>query len=179
MKSWTEFYQKRVRNKAYEQYVSNRYQPFLNLLKQEKGTIVEAGCGTGIITKLIFSQENLHEMYDQSIGMLKISKEMLPQVKQQKFDIRNGYNKLVDCIFSHGVLEHFNPEEIKKIVHNQLKVAKKVFHYVPTSKYNYKSFGDELLMSTKEWKELVKPTRTLEFNNGYDLVMEWSQNGTT
>lgn len=66
-----------------------------------------------------------------------------------------------DCCFSQGFFEHFNDEEIKKIINEQLKVAKVVIFSVPSNFYPSQDFGDERLLSLDEWKKILK-----DFNVG-------------
>jgi hypothetical protein len=76
-------------------------------------------------------------------------------------------------IFSHGVLEHFKDEQIKYIIRRQKQEAQRVIHYVPTNKYVKQSFGDERLMSAKEWIKRFSPTNFKTFNSGFDLILEF------
>lgn len=75
-------------------------------------------------------------------------------------------------VVTHGVLEHFQDTDIQQIVQtydneNVLFQA----HYVPTSKYEAPSYGDERLMSVESWIQLVQPDYYIVDNEGLDLYM--------
>lgn len=75
-------------------------------------------------------------------------------------------------VITHGVLEHFSDENIVKIIstYNNDNVLFQA-HYVPTDKYEKKSFGDERLLSVESWISLVAPDYYIIDNGGRDLYM--------
>ena len=178
MNNWLNFYKNKL-TERYLQSLEKRYTPFITLLKKEikKGyKIAEFGCGISNITKLIIDsyKECTYWVTDKDSDMLKLSElNIKKKIKYILFDILNQFDKKFDIIHSHGVLEHLSPNNIKKAINNQLKICSNLIHYVPSSKYNYKSFGDELLLSKQEWRALVNPTEIIEFNKGYDLILVW------
>jgi trans-aconitate methyltransferase len=161
--------------KNYEDYFNNRYAPFLNMIRnyiKDGNKFLEAGCGTGLVTKLVKQQNKDFKGIDINTEMLKLSLSR-GLGKLEKADIRTfNTTTLYDVTYSHGVLEHLSIEDIKKTINNQMKYSKRILHYVPTSKYSSKSYGDEKLLSIEEWVRIVKPTKTISFNNGYDLILE-------
>jgi len=179
---WGYFYKNKI-NDNYLKSLSNRYNPFISYILEEikkDDIILETGLGMGNITKLLIRKNNQANYIgiDNNMDMLKISEINLLQEKKillQKYDIRKKYINRVDLIHSHGVLEHLNINDIKKTIDNQLKVCNTLIHYVPTNGYNYKSYGDELLISSKEWVSICKPTNILTFNNDKDLILIWKK----
>ena len=67
---------------------------------------------------------------------------------------------------SHGVLEHFNDDDIKMICEN----CPHSIHYVPLDKYVTPSFGDERLLPYEHWLEVATPITWMLFNNDHDLM---------
>lgn len=178
MNTWLGFYQNKL-NKNYLSNLEDKYTFFISLLKTEmegKQTIAEFGCGISNITKLIMNNNSEFSVIDNNTNMLKLSRSNLNKnINYILLDITKRYNKNFDLIHSHGVLEHLSINNIKKSIGNQLKISNNLFHYVPSNKYNYKSFGDELLLSKEQWKGLVNPDEIIEFNNGYDLILKWRE----
>jgi len=178
---WNDFYHNRL-GESYRKYVEQRYSPFINEIVREmvgKQVVVETGCGIGTITKILHKivREQDYLVLDNNREMLNLTVKNLGEIvglKVAQFDIQNKLDRKVDILHSHGVLEHLSIEGIKKCIANQLAICKTLIHYVPSSKYNYKSFGDELLLSANEWRGLVSPDRVIEFNNGYDLILKWN-----
>jgi len=171
MSNWSNFYKDRIKN-SYVNYVKYRYQPFIDILMSVNCfTFREEGCGVSTISKILkeFGVKNI-DMFDFDFDQVVLSQLNL------KSDIPHIGNILkkqdeVNCIFSHGVLEHFNDNDIVKILSRQKAESKCVIHYVPTNKYESQSFGDERLLDIEYWKKLVNPSKTITFNNEKDLIM--------
>jgi trans-aconitate methyltransferase len=156
-----------------------RYKPFLDyIVSQHPTTIAEMGCGAANITKLLVDKiDSQHFCLDADGDMLHLAERSISSnIKYTKGDIREfRTTQKFDVIHSHGVLEHLSDDDIKKTINNQLKMSNKLIHYVPSHKYEVKSFGDERLLTVDQWKKLHKPTNILEFNNGFDYILIWEQ----
>jgi sialic acid synthase SpsE len=134
-------------------------------------TICEEGCGVGTISSLLDIENK--ELFDIDDDMIKLTK-INTQGKIYKADIlKKVHSKKLDIIFSHGVLEHFDDNDIRTIISRQREQAKNVLHYVPTNKYKYKSFGTERLMSIERWGTLVRPNKIIQFNQDKDAILIW------
>lgn len=170
--NWYNFYEKRV-NSTYQRYFEFKYHPFLNTILEEKPRqIVETGCGIGSVSKFI-KQYNIDCFgFDIDRDIVKLANKNTNTDVFFKGDIFD--KELAEFVtasnntlaVSHGVLEHFNDNDIKKI----LKLYPYSVHYVPLKGYGKPSFGDERLLTQKEWLHLVKPKRYKVFNNGLDLM---------
>jgi 2-polyprenyl-3-methyl-5-hydroxy-6-metoxy-1,4-benzoquinol methylase len=176
---WFDFYKHRVNN-AYEEYFNKKYSVFLNYLKlhiKPNYNVLEIGCGTSLVTKYLYKNNINFKVIDNNRNMLELSSINLKNKKviNEIFDIRNQLKGKYDVIYSHGVLEHFNPNPLHQIIKNQLKVCKFLVHYVPSEKYQTPSFGDEMLLNKKGWKELANPDKIIGFNNDFDLILIWDR----
>lgn len=181
MKSWYEFYNQKC-NVKYYNYVHDKYNPFISKIIEEmhpRAKIAEFGCGMGNITKALMyvNQHANYTLIDNSNEMLDLAEQNLDTLNLniECWDILTPYPERFDLIHSHGVLEHFSDDEIKQIIENQLSICNKLIHYVPSSKYNYQSYGDERLLSKSYWRKNFKPTNIIEFNDGYDLILIWEK----
>lgn len=172
---WAKFYQSRVCNKSYECYFNDKYAPFLDILRASNGgNYLEVGCGTGLVTKLIHKANCHYTLLDKDMAMLRLAQmQGIKSATLKKGDIRSPISAEVDVVYSHGVLEHLSLVECKSIITNQLTKGKVLVHYVPTNKYKVPSFGDENLISKAQWEDTLKPTESLVFNHGKDLVLIW------
>lgn len=178
MNKWFEFYKSRIGNISYEQYFNQKYGLFLDYLSNHikvGDRVLEIGCGTSLVTKTIYRNNILFKVFDNNPKMLELSDINLKNKKITKklFDARNPLKERYDMIYSHGVLEHFTISEIREIIKNQLKVCSHLVHYVPSNKYEFPSFGDELLLPKEDWNKDFKPSKIIEFNKGYDLILIW------
>ena len=182
MSKWVEFYKDRM-NEVYYEHVCLKYKNFIDIIYDnidEDSIIVELGCGMGNITRVLIERNkfsnNSYKVLDIDKGMLHLCmqnfKKLNNIVKIHNMDIRKSY-LTGDIAHSHGVLEHFSDSNIKCIIENQLLNYKKIFHYVPSAKYEAPSFGDERLLTKKEWQNICNPDEIVEFNEGFDLVLIW------
>lgn len=188
---WYKFYQDR-QNMHYKKHIATRYEDFIHYIinsMPDKGKkpvhLHEAGCGAANVSLALYNELkgidiNFHiSMSDKCPDMLELAHENVPEGYKALIDMTKDTLPTADVIFSHGVLEHFNNEDIVKIVSKQLESASKVVHYVPSDKYKTPSFGDERLMSAEQWQEICNPTYIEEFNKGYDLILSWDLNKIT
>lgn len=156
--------------------------------------LVEMGCGIGTVSKLLINK--FPEMSDRRFistylltdvddNMLDLANKNLSgnllgdSVVYSKHDLTTGYipdeyllfSWAKDVVVTHGVLEHFNQSEIKEFINtldDNINVLAHI-HYVPTSDYVTKSYGDENLWAMSTWIKLVEPDIIMK--NGPDLYL--------
>lgn len=178
MSKWSDFYSSRMESETYLEYFSKKYSIFLQYLRYNmrfKKRVAELGCGTSLVTKLVWQPNIKFSVGDIDQDMLNLSKKQLGTlpVTISKCNLLKPLLGSFDLIYSHGVLEHFSNRQLRIIVSNQLEQCNHLIHYVPSNKYLHPSFGDERLMTPNDWKRIVHPDRVISFNNGYDLILEW------
>jgi len=184
MKTWVEFYKDRV-TEEYLNHVITKYSYFVNLIHSEINStddiIVELGCGICNITRTL-AELNPGAKFiamDNDEEMLKLSADNLAAGNLTNIPLLRGnilnYNQIPfgTIAHSHGVLEHFTDGEIKQIINIQKLKFEKLFHYVPSAKYEKPSFGDERLLTEYEWYNICKPDEIYSFNDDYDLILSW------
>ena len=174
MSIWSKFYESRVGNE-YFNYAIHRYEKFIfSILNTGSNSFREEGCGIGTISRAIMTSvgDKNVQLFDYDKDQIELTKRNLNISHAIQGNIFENHGK-VDCIFSHGVLEHFNDNQIFNILNRQKMEAKHVIHYVPTNGYSTPSFGDERLMSVEWWVKKFKPKSWYTFNNTKDLTLIW------
>ena len=174
MSIWSKFYESRIGN-GYFNYAVQRYEKFIfSILKTGASTFREEGCGIGTISRAIMTSvgEKNVQLFDYDKDQVELTKRNLNISHVIQGNIFENHGK-VDCIFSHGVIEHFSDNQIFDILNRQKAEAKRVIHYVPTNGYSTPSFGDERLMPIEWWIKNFKPVSHLIFNDNKDLVLIW------
>lgn len=165
-------------------------------LKQEIN-IVEIGCGIGTVSKMLmqkfpemndvrlFGRHGKYILTDCDVFMLELARRNMPKDKMGneislcRYNLLNDFKhpstsnfwNIKDLIITHGVLEHFSKPEIEDFIDkldNDSRVLAHI-HYVPTSDYKTKSFGDENLWAISTWIKLVNPDIVVK--NGPDLYL--------
>lgn len=185
---WYNFYKDR-QNMIYKKHIETKYADFIDTIinnlpdnGKKPVHIHEAGCGAANVSLAIYNKLkqqgiNFHiSMSDKCKDMLELAHENVPEAYKAQIDVLIEQPPHADVIFSHGLLEHFNDEDIVKLLTNQLRQTNKVIHYVPSSKYKKPSFGDERLMTSEQWQKICNPTSIVEFNDGHDLILTWDIN---
>lgn len=157
--SWPKYY--RGRNcKEYQDYFECEYERFFDLLESYNAHFYfEAGCGISTVSKILKKRNPLCSTcgIDNNLGMLKIgSAGRIGNILQKQDYDWVKYRKRV-LIHSHGVLEHFCDDDIRKIISVQKSFNKPMVHWVPTDAYEKPSFGDERLLSVQEWAKVLEP----------------------
>lgn len=182
-KSWYGFYQDRDPQR-YLNYAVRRYEPFINLIDWEidRGDrVLEIGCGMGTITKALMDRQLPADfwMMDKCPRMLALAGTNVEEARIVQGDARS-LSVPTDVVFGHGVLEHFCDQDIVNIIgRHYVSGARVAIHYVPGDKYEKPSYGDERLMSVKDWKRIAAPDEVHVFNNSFDYALIWRFTHTT
>lgn len=161
MKNWGDFYDTDF---DFEYLVQNAHchLEFLKSIYNEKPkNILEVGSGTGAMS-IFLSFFGAHvTSLDNNIKVLKkvqkLSKRLNGKVEAIFGD---GFNmkfkeSSFDVVYHQGLLEHFEDDDIVKLLTEQLRVGKKVIFSVPNNFYPTKDFGNERLMTKKWWEDLL------------------------
>lgn len=131
------------------------------------GRILEAGCGTSILSIILNKMGYKNYCIDNEYEMLEMAKKIN---KEAKTKVNYHFGSLYkipfedyafDTIFSHGVLEHFNEKNIINAINEGLRVAKTYVISFPTifSRGHPALYGDENLWSYFHWKKIIESSR--------------------
>jgi SAM-dependent methyltransferase len=173
--SWPEYYKERFPTKeAIADYLAikrkTRDALFLAIKKHigpPYKKLLEAGCGTSSASIILNQDGYTNTALDQDQEMLAIGKR-LNQIMGTNVEYRTGdifdlefEDDEFDGIFSHGVIEHFNEDEVVQIVNEGIRVACKYILSFPTILNRSSELrGDENPWTYFHWK------RTLEQSDG-------------
>lgn len=133
-------------------------------------TAIETGVGTGY-GSIWLSKQGVHVIgidYSQDIvERARLTNEQLSGDAQfslgDMFDLGHYLTQDYDVIFHQGVLEHYSDEQIREILNQQISRAGYVIFSVPSINYPFeREFGDERLLTTKEWETILTPFKVEE-----------------
>lgn len=183
-------------NDQYFEIVKAKYAPFIKeILRHDTTEYLELGCGAGTITKAIREVNQLnssHILIDACPKMLSLAIENNVDYQcdfvcaditdSAYYERRNGlrfdFNRVVH---SHGVLEHFNDDQILRILDHADNIAGIQVHYVPGAKWAIPSRGDERLLTIDHWREILQKAQVVlgrgivteikPFNDDYDFII--------
>jgi len=127
-----------------------------------EGKILEVGSGSGFA--LIVLKD-----YGFDVVALDIDKDVVRNMKstQSRFNVffpivrADMFNlpfksKSFDTVFSQGVMEHFDDEDIVNGLIEQKRIANTLIMDVPTNIMEKPAYGDERLLPASHWKQLLK-----------------------
>src|SRR3990167_5263937 len=169
--NWNEWYSTKNRlpiNREKEQEIRHKlmFQEISKLIDEiDIDTIIEVGIGTG---KMMKTLKKISGKHIRPIGV-DISEKLLQQAKEDEpasnfvqadtftlpFSNKNRQHALV---FHQGLIEHFNYENIIRMLREQLRVAKYVVFSVPSLNYIFPKGlrGDERLLSLNGWLTILQ-----------------------
>lgn len=170
--TWYEIYLDEIKlKKNAKNYIEDKIkhkQIFISMLEKYSGdgNLIEAGCGTGIISSYMASKGfNVIgvDIDNQIINLAEdLAKEYFNGESKVLFKNKNIFNldypkEKFDICFSNGVLEHFPDEEIIDTLSQQLKIAKYVIVGIPTQFFDKKEalYGNERFLPLDYWRYLI------------------------
>lgn len=172
---WAQFHGKAL---PYEQAIAK--EPFRMLIdtiimfanSHKINHVCETGFGTGYIMIRLAQEINLTVAgIEQSELLIECAKKLALEMKAHIlieqgniFDVAlilpefvPGSGDSNNVIYHQGLLEHFSNEKIWELLRLQTKNSFAVIFSVPSKFYGKQDFGDERLLTLKEWKEILKP----------------------
>ena len=181
MSEWVRYFESTKRN-IFNQCLANRRLIELIIEHTPKGgRILEAGCGTALLSLILAN-------YGFAVTALDLSKEVLDYAQRRVFLNKIHLNfvqgnilklssmfrdKYFDTICHSGVMEHFRDNDIILSLSEQRKVSKIVIFKIPNNrvKLTNEHFGDERFLSNKKWVSLIKKSgfKEIRIFGDYDL----------
>lgn len=175
MRKWSKIYLKKIEELGgAEKYLHHKVKEKDLFIKKiifyagQNGKVLEAGCGTGVISTYLCNYGLEVTAVDVDENMLNVAKKISKQFSKKpnfkKIDLFKLCfpNDCFDLVFSHGVLEHFSDKQIIMLIKKQLQISKTLIFSVPsnylTSKDRY--FGNERFLCIKKWKKLISKTES-------------------
>ena len=159
--------------------------PFLEMVESHTigKKLLETGIGTGTMT-MYFTDRGYEVVgLDNDDGVIsmaeRISSAFGKSLTLVKGDIRvlPFEDQCFDTCYHQGVLEHFSPEQIRKILFEQLRVAHTIVFSVPSEKWPKKNFGDENLWPLEKWRDILNPYRIVA-EDGYHFDIAYTRRVT-
>ena len=163
MGKWAEWLKKNVQE--YEVAVTNPlFTPIFDLIGRlaETKTVIEWGFGTGYSSIFLANKGFNVVSYDIDPECVVFAKEAakakLISGSVLKFiDNVNAMPSKADVVFSQGLLEHFPDDQIVAILMEQAMFGRYTIFSVPSDQYPWSDFGDERLMTLKQWEDILSP----------------------
>ncbi len=140
------------------------------IIERKPRRILEVGAGSGSLSIFLSTLCSTVVCADNNINVLETAKNNCQQFNGNvTFILADGFSKLpfdddLDISFSQGVAEHFTDEQISLFINNQLQISKTVMLSVPNSSY-CQSFGDERLLTIRQWADILSDFNIKEIKN--------------
>ncbi len=159
---WEKYYKERPL--PLERYINSiwDHKHFLvEITSSANKQILEVGSGSGAISIFLSHLGCKIISIDNDEGVLNIARQnnafLNGKVTFQKADAYRlpFRDKSFDVCFSQGFFEHFDDEQIRKLLEEQLRVANVVIFSVPAFWYPKQDFGDERLMKKRDWLKIL------------------------
>ncbi|MFQ5952632.1 MAG: methyltransferase domain-containing protein, partial [Candidatus Omnitrophota bacterium] len=160
-KTWSDFYNEPADTSYYWENITIHKDFLGEVLKSKPNRILEIGAGSGTLSVFLNHMGSEAIAVDKDKAVLERAEEASRALNGKvKFEIADAFNlpyedKEFDVSFSQGVLEHFQDEDIVRILKEQTRVAKAVFFSVPNKYYNHRDFGNERLLTKEEWEKIL------------------------
>jgi len=160
-KSWGDFYAHAGGVDYLLDHVAIHKDFLKQILRRKPVTALEAGCGSAIMSIFLAMTGVLVTACDRDDMVLQKASETAAawhrKVNFEKADLMNLSfpENSFDLSFSQGVLEHMTDEQIRTSCAQLLKVSPIFIFSVPGIYYRHQDFGDERLLSVKQWESIL------------------------
>jgi SAM-dependent methyltransferase len=137
------------------------------------GRLLEIGAGSGTVAVHLTNRGYDTTIVDNSREMLDIARHVRDAIGVNTQIVEADLRQLpfptnsFDVIYSHGVMEHFNDNDIESILRHHLIIASRVVFAVPSTQYTTKFYGDERFMNAKTWISLAQRAGQVKETFGY------------
>lgn len=146
------------------------------------GRILEAGCGTAMLSVILADQGFRVTALDLSEDVLEYGKKWqslerlhLEMKQGDLLNLRSAFEAhAFDTVCHSGVMEHFSDEDIVKSLSEQRAISRRVIFNVPNHRnvLTDKHFGNERFLNNRKWVSLIQKAgfRKIKVHGGYDLT---------
>lgn len=172
-KSWGHFYENAGDADYLLDHVAIQKDFLKEIFKRNPERILEAGCGSAIMSIFFAMSGKRVSACDLDEGVLskaaETAKKWKVSVDFSKQDLLklNFKDDSFDVVFSQGVLEHLNDDQIRQACRESLRIAPAFIFSVPGYYYNHKDFGDERLLKDSQWDAILKGVGRAEWKPYY------------
>ncbi|MCP5006040.1 MAG: class I SAM-dependent methyltransferase [Planctomycetes bacterium] len=166
MNNWKTYFEKSNRN-IFKQCLSARrlIEILIDTIPGD-GRVLEAGCGTALLSLLladygfdVTALDLTDEIIDYAKKRICVDNVKLKIMKGDIFRLSSLFEeRYFDVVCNSGVMEHFQDEDIVRGLVEQKKVSKKVIFNVPNNRnvLTEGHFGDERFLCNRKWVSLIK-----------------------
>lgn len=161
---WGEYYRnKKLSISSFLNNLNSHKEMFDLIFSLNPKKIIEVGSGSGSMCIFlswfgfdVLSVDNDQKVLDDASELTKRWHGSSRYAYADAFSLSKSFkSKEFDLAFSQGFFEHFNNEQIEKLVDEQLTIATNVIFSVPSYYYRRLDFGNERLMLEKDWRVIL------------------------
>jgi SAM-dependent methyltransferase len=171
--SWDSHYSQEMTLQAFAASLIYHWPYIWQICLKTKHSAIEIGCGRGVHS--IFLSRFVPNVLgiDNNIKLIEKARKNNSKFRgHARFSIRDAFKLdfapgTFDVCFSQGFLEHFSDEEIRLLTERQLHIANAMVASVPSALYAVRDRGDERLMRTEDWRQILKDFDTRIFSYGF------------
>jgi ubiquinone/menaquinone biosynthesis C-methylase UbiE len=159
--SWDDYYEEKLDLENFIGIIHSHRNLFESILKEAPKKILEIGAGSGATSIFLSYLLPNITVIDNNDRVLKIAEKNIKKFNGKiNLKLADAFklpfsNNSFDLVCHQGFFEHFNDNEIQRLLKEQLRVARKVVFSVPNNNYPVeKGYGDERFLSKKDWEEI-------------------------
>jgi ubiquinone/menaquinone biosynthesis C-methylase UbiE len=159
--SWAHYYEGRVTWRSFRYNLTGHLPFFRRVLWPRPHMALEVGTGTATMTALVGYCGVRTTSLDLQRPILERGRDTLRRfhsgaglVQGDAFNLPFA-DAAYDVAFSQGFFEHFEDADIEKLLREQARVARRVVFSVPNAAYGVQDFGNERLLSKRQWDEMI------------------------
>ncbi len=174
-KSWGDFYSGAGGVDYFLDHLAIHKDFLKEILNRQPRMALEAGCGSAIMSIFLSMAGVSVTACDRDEDVLVKAAENAQAWRASTRFAKEDILKLsfrsdvFDVVFSQGVLEHLSDEQIRQAATEALRVGKVFIFSVPGHHYKHRDFGDERLLSSRQWMRILSGVGKLELKPYFSI----------
>lgn len=162
MKKWDEYYPSELSIETFLGNLMGHREFLAEIFKGDQKRILEVATGTSTMSFFgswfgfdVTSIDINPHIIERARLLANKMKVKVNYMEADTFDLPFA-DDTFDTVFHQGLMEHFTDDEIKRMITEQLRVAKRVVISIPNFLYPRRDLGNERLLRKEVWERLLK-----------------------
>ena len=157
---------------SYETRLLSEHAEFLERVAGAGSPVLEVGVGSGVMGRYLAQRGHELTGIDTDTSLVTRAIRSASSISGVSYHVMDAFElrghfpeNRFQTAFSQDLLQHFDDDQVRRLITEQLGVARRVVASVPSDRNRSAVFGDERWRSAAEWRALLAPVARAEVSH--------------